>query len=202
MHLPWLRFLFVLVLVAFDQWSKGAVFEFLDPSKMLHDAPEGYGINVNGHRRWVLWDPHFAFMLSKNPGAAFGSFDNVPHLLIWGRVLAVGFLSWFCWKIPKQPWFFLAAVTLVLGGALGNLVDNFWTGPRIDGHPYGLVRDFLDVWFVSADDGQGGWGWNYHFPTFNVADSCITVGAILWLAGSLFVKDPLATTDEAANASA
>lgn len=201
MHLPWKRFLFVLVLVLLDQWSKSAVFEHLDPARVMHDAPEGYGLDIHGHRRWVLVDPYFSFMLSLNPGAAFGRFGDYPHLLIWGRVLAVLGLTWFAWKLPTRPWFMSIAVVLVLAGALGNLVDNFWTGPMQDGHPYGLVRDFLDVWFVSADslDASGeasGWGWDYHFPTFNVADSCITVGAILWILGSFLFGDPLAKPKE------
>ena len=43
--------------------------------------------------------------------------------------------------------------------------------------PFGPVRDFIDVYF---------YGWDWHFPTFNLADSCITVGAILLLGTGLF----------------
>ena len=60
---------------------------------------------------------------------------------------------------------------LILSGALGNLYDNlFQPIPAAEGRPFGPVRDFIDVYF-------GIWDW--HFPTFNVADSCISVGAVL-----------------------
>lgn len=194
MHLPWKRFLFVLVLVFLDQWSKSAVFTFLDPETVRHATPDGVVMDPGLRQfRWIGWEPYFGFMLSRNPGAAFGGFADFPHLLIWGRVLAIGLLSWFVWQTPKAPWFFLVAVVLVLSGAMGNLIDNFWTGPHVGDHPYGLVRDFLDVWFVSADGGAGGWGWNYHFPTFNVADSYISVGAVLWIVGSFFGQEPVSS---------
>ena len=48
--------------------------------------------------------------------------------------------------------------------------------PRQNIDPITLVRDFIDVWFLSD-----AWGWDWHFPTFNVADSCITVGAVAWV---------------------
>ncbi|MEX1024164.1 MAG: signal peptidase II [Planctomycetota bacterium] len=188
MHLPWKRFLVVLVLVALDQWSKAAVFEYLDPQRLIHDAPAALEIDPHGHRRLVLVDPWFAFMLSLNPGAAFGRLGDFPHFLIWGRALAVVFLTAWTWRVSLRPRAHFLALVLVLAGAAGNLIDNLWTGPHVEGHPYGLVRDFLDVWFVSAEEGRGGWGWDYHFPTFNVADACITVGAILWIAGSFLQR--------------
>jgi signal peptidase II len=69
---------------------------------------------------------------------------------------------------------------LVLSGALGNLYDNLFLDDPHDAHPFGKVRDFIDVYFAAFD---------WHFPTFNVADSCITVGAILLLYTSLFGKE-------------
>jgi signal peptidase II len=58
------------------------------------------------------------------------------------------------------------AIGLIVGGAIGNVIDRVI---------YGAVVDFLDVY----------WG-SYHWPAFNVADSSITVGAILLVADSLF----------------
>ena len=56
-----------------------------------------------------------------------------------------------------------------------SVIDNLWLEPpgpghMLDGHPFGLVRDFIDVYFAR---------WDWHFPTFNVADSAITVGIAL-----------------------
>ena len=167
------------VLVVLDLWSKAAVFAWLTP---LEFSGELERTCVCGHQRMhvlgenVNW---FSFMLSKNPGAAFGGFSGYPHVLVMGRVAAVLFLIWMLWRTPRgRPWFTMALV-LVLGGALGNLYDNLFLIDPNTTHPYGEVRDFIDVYFAR---------WNYHFPTFNVADSGITVGAALLFLTS-FAKD-------------
>ncbi|HJO27150.1 MAG TPA: signal peptidase II, partial [Planctomycetota bacterium] len=96
------------------------------------------------------------------------------YLLVGGRVVAVLFLSWLLVRTPRGRGLHTAALVLVLGGALGNLYDNLMLPPPA-GHPFGAVRDFIDVYFPF---------WNWHFPTFNVADSGITTGAVLlFLAG-------------------
>ena len=167
------RFAFVAALVALDLWSKSAVFAWLsgDGAELVRD--------LCGHRRQhvlgqdVDW---FTFMLSENPGAAFGGFADSPHLLIGLRVVAVlGLLYLIVRTRTDTPWF-TTALLLVLAGALGNLYDNLFR-EALDGHPYGKVRDFIDVYFAR---------WDWHFPTFNVAHSCITVGAAILLIGSLF----------------
>jgi len=167
------------VLVVLDLWSKAAVFAWLTP---LESAGELERTCVHGHQRMhvlgegVNW---FSFMLSKNPGAAFGGFSGYPHVLVMGRVAAVLFLIWMLWRTPRgRPWFTLALV-LVLGGALGNLYDNLFLIDPNTTHPYGEVRDFIDVYFAR---------WSYHFPTFNIADSGITAGAALLFLTS-FAKD-------------
>jgi signal peptidase II len=73
------------------------------------------------------------------------------------------------WRIRAGNLLVLAAgLTLVLGGAVGNLVDRIRLG---------YVTDFIQVWF-------GSWA----FPSFNVADSAITVGAALLIIDSLFLS--------------
>ena len=62
----------------------------------------------------------------------------------------------------------VAGLSLVLGGAVGNLIDRALLG---------YVTDFIQVWF-------GSWA----FPSFNVADSAITVGAVLLIIDALFVS--------------
>ena len=162
-----LRFLAVALLVAIDLWSKAGVFAALEgASDLVRDS--------HGHARWHVLGPSvewFTFMRSENAGAAFGRFASMPHLLIGGRVLAVAFLSYLLYRSPTGRGWFSAAIVLVLSGALGNLYDNLFLSSS-DGHPYGKVRDFIDVYFTH---------WDTHFPTFNVADSCITVGAVILL---------------------
>jgi signal peptidase II len=79
-------------------------------------------------------------------------------------------------RTPTGRGIFTTALVLVLGGALGNLYDNLFLNLPHEGRPFGPVRDFIDVYFRAFD---------WHFPTFNVADSCITVGAALLLLSGL-----------------
>lgn len=165
-----LRFAAVGLLVLLDLWSKAAAFEWLTSgeARMERDACE------YPHARVELVGDWFAFMLSRNKGAAFGKLDSVPYLLIGGRVAAVLFLSYLIVRTSSARRVLSAAFVLILAGALGNLYDNLVLDPpSYDAqHPFGYVRDFIDVYFTA---------WNWHFPTFNIADSCITVGAVLLL---------------------
>jgi signal peptidase II len=173
--LPWGRVVVVLLLILLDQWSKTAVFEWLQggEAEMVRDH--------HGHNRYPLLGEQFAFMLSLNRGAAFGRFGDFPHLLVIGRMIAVAVLIWLTLRADRRAWVNLSAMVLVLAGAAGNLLDNLAFGGVESDHPYRLVRDFIDVWFLSE-----AWGWDWHFPTFNVADSCISVGAVGWVFVSLF----------------
>ncbi|MEM8713891.1 MAG: signal peptidase II, partial [Planctomycetota bacterium] len=132
------------------------------------------------------------FMLNLNYGAAFGKASGAPWLLVGGRCLASLFLIWLIFRTPRGQRVYLAALVLILSGALGNLYDNFFYVPSPDfpgvipDRAFGPVRDFIDVYF---------YGWDWHFPTFNVADSCITVGAVLLLASGFFgTKEPAAAS--------
>jgi signal peptidase II len=100
--------------------------------------------------------------LSRNTGSAFSLFQGQALVLVVAAVALVGALSVMAWRArsPGRA----AIVGLILGGALGNLADRLFRGD------HGAVVDFiaLHVW-----------------PTFNVADSAITVGCVL-LVVSLF----------------
>lgn len=175
------RFAIVAALVALDLWSKAAVFRWADP--LLRNGTLGF--DEHGHERRTLAGDWLAIMPSLNPGAAFGKLDSVPYLLVCGRVGAALFLIWLLVKSPRSRPVFNTALVLVLAGALGNLYDNLLRARTLyqdrfyppSERPFGPVRDFIDVYF-------GAWEW--HFWTFNVADSCITCGAILLLACGLF----------------
>jgi len=173
----------VLLLVLADLWSKSAVFAFLRDNDELVRCPCG----ISEHHRWHLlgegvgW---LTFMEAENHGAAFGMGASSPVLLVVGRLLAVGLLLVLLVRSPKGRWALNTAFVLILAGALGNLYDNLaranwseWLGEGGASFRFGAVRDFIDVYFAR---------WTYHFPTFNVADSCITVGAVLLLSSGLF----------------
>lgn len=99
------------------------------------------------------------FQLSRNPGGAFGRFQGMTTLLAIGAI-AVSFLIVREARNATDRWK-LVGYVLVLGGALGNLTDRLLRSP---GFLRGHVVDFVSV-------GE--------FPVFNVADSCITIGAVL-----------------------
>jgi signal peptidase II len=170
------RLLLAALIVVADLWSKSAVFAWLEAANRSGSLAR----DVHGHSRFALLGDWLGFMLSTNPGAAFGQLQSFPYLLVIGRCVAAVFLVWLLVRTPAGRPFYTGALVLVLGGALGNLYDNLFLDHPHDGHPFGLVRDFIDVYFS---------GFDWHFPTFNVADSCITTGAVLLLLTS-FARDP------------
>lgn len=168
------RFAWVLALVVLDLWSKTVVFAWME----AQDRAGTLVADAHGHLRHPIFDGWFTFMLSLNPGAAFGQLDEYPTLLIVGRIAAALLLAWLLVRTALgRPWL-VTAFVLVLAGALGNLYDNLLRARDLEldhwyrERAFGPVRDFIDVYFGI---------WDYHFPTFNVADSCITVGAVLLL---------------------
>jgi signal peptidase II len=102
----------------------------------------------------VVWRLDLA--LSYNTGSAFSLFRGDTAAIVVVAVILVGILSVLVWRAPSVAR--AAILGLILGGALGNLCDRFFRGD------HGAVVDFIDFHF---------------FPTFNVADSCITVGCVL-----------------------
>ena len=113
----------------------------------------------------------------RNSGVAFGLFpsngDAAGTLVLIGLgLLALCAVAYYFWWSPANDRFLLAALGLVMGGAVGNLIDRISKG---------AVTDFIDCYVGS-----------YHWHTFNVADSAITVGIALMLIGTFFAPtDPL-----------
>lgn len=142
--LPWL--LLSVVVIALDQWSKWLVVAHLDPHRPV--------AVVAGCWNWAL---------SYNQGAAFSLLGDASGWQRWlfaGLALAVsaGMALWLA-RTPRRDWRTALPFALVIGGALGNLIDRL----RI-----GHVVDFIQ------------WYWRDHYwPTFNLADSAIVVGAVV-----------------------
>lgn len=186
-----IAFAVVVGLIALDLWSKSYVFGLLDPLE-APDAGTEYGTSERNHPRISILGDWLGLMLNLNYGAAFGQGSGFQGALVIGRVVAALFLSFLIYRAPVGQRVYLSALVLVLAGALGNLYDNLFYEPHslVPGHlpdrPYSPVRDFIDVYFSV---------WDWHFPTFNVADSCITVGAILLVLAGFF-----GGSDEAAEA--
>lgn len=114
-----------------------------------------------------------------NHGAAFSFLADAGGWQRWFfTVLALAVSAFIIWMLKKGEGSRLSqlAFTLILAGALGNVIDRIL---------YGYVVDFLDF--------HASWleflFYKGHYPAFNVADTCITVGAILMVAAEFFQKD-------------
>jgi signal peptidase II len=118
---------------------------------------------------------YFNLVRVHNSGAAFSFLSTASGWQRWLftgiGVAAAGFMVWLLRSHPQQT-LFCFALSLVLGGAVGNVVDRMLWGHVID------FLDFHGDW-LSPVFYQG------HFPAFNVADSAISVGAVCLIADEL-----------------
>jgi len=110
----------------------------------------------------------FDLVLAHNTGAAFSFLHDAGGMQRWlFSGIAVAASVWIVWLLRRHgaQTLFALALSLILGGALGNLIDRI---------AYGYVVDFLHF------------HWDEHyFPAFNIADSAITMGAMLLILDSL-----------------
>ncbi len=103
------------------------------------------------------------FSLIRNPGAAFSMATGMTWLLALVAIVVVIVIIRMAPRLRSTPW--AISLGLVLGGAIGNLIDRIFRAPGIlQGH----VVDFVSVFGPNAE----------YFPVFNVADSAITIGGI------------------------
>ena len=146
---PWLGI--ALIVILFDQLSKISI------TKLF----------VHGEEKIIT--SFFNLVLAYNRGAAWGFLQNEGG---WQRYFftaigigAVGFIIYLLRRHAGQR-LFCWALALIMGGAIGNIIDRVL---------YGHVIDFLDFHLNSVG----------HFPAFNIADSAITLGAILFIIDEL-----------------
>jgi signal peptidase II len=143
-------FLFVIagVIVALDQWTKYLVRSNLGIGEI-----------------WVPWEwlaPYARIVNWYNTGVAFGMFQNANlFFAILAIIVSIGIIIFFP-QVEESERVLRLALSMQLGGALGNLLDRLFVGH---------VTDFISVG---------------SFPVFNVADSCISVGVAVLLLGIWF----------------
>ncbi len=120
--------------------------------------------------------PFFNLVLVWNRGVSFGLFSHDAEAMRWvlvgvALIITVALLIW--QRRAERP-FLAVSVGLVIGGAIGNVIDRL---------RFGAVADFLDFHVFG-----------YHWPAFNVADSAISIGVVLLLYDGLFGRqgDPSA----------
>ncbi len=128
--------------------------------------------------RTIPVTPFFNIVLAWNRGISFGLFNRAGAAAAWvlPAVVALVIVFLAVWLVRTPRGLVGVSLGLVLGGAIGNLIDRL----RI-----GAVIDFLDVHAMG-----------YHWPAFNVADSAITVGALLLVADSLFAGGERRTSEQ------
>ena len=142
---------------AADQWVKYFVVDVL-------------GLSERGDHYGLL--PFFDFTRENNYGVSLGMFRATSMEMRWILVIVTALiaLAVLVWMLRERLMGDIGALALVLGGALGNIVDRFTLG---------YVIDYADLHF----------GEFRPFLIFNVADAAITIGVVILLARSLFMRE-------------
>jgi signal peptidase II len=148
-------FLVALVVYIADQLSKTMIFDLLD------EEPGGVIPICDFLHLIQVW----------NTGVSFGLFHNQIYGPIILTVVALCITLFLCgWLIKATDWHVIIPLSLVIGGALGNITDRL---------RFGAVADFLDFHILG-----------YHWPTFNVADASVCLGVVLLLIDSIYQTKP------------
>jgi signal peptidase II len=184
-------FLLALFIIAIDQLSKWAVHTYMQP---------GMAGEIRLLGDWAKL--HYTL----NPGMAFGAELPAPYgklVLSAFRLVAVFGISYYIFRLVRQRAAsgFIACMALILGGALGNLIDSVFYGIIYDNAPFGsptrwFYGQVIDMLYVDIYEGflPQNWpllGGKYVslWPIFNIADSSIFIGvALILLNQSRFFK--------------
>ncbi|MEX1308358.1 MAG: signal peptidase II [Eubacteriales bacterium] len=147
-----IQLLIVLFAVALDRLSKIWLLDFLNANNGYH----------------VLWPKVFSLTTVENTGAAFGMLKGGRwFFIVVTLVVLVALIVFLIISRKKTSWLFKISTALIIGGAIGNLIDRIDTG---------VVLDFFYFELIN-------------FAVFNVADSFVTIGAILLAISILFTHD-------------
>ena len=146
-----------LLIFAVDQWSKNYVTKTL-------------GIDRIGDAMELL--PIFDLRFTRNFGVSLGMFEATSPEMRWGLVAVTGLIALVVtiWMLREKLLGDILALSLILGGALGNIKDRY---------DLGYVVDFADLHF----------GEFRPFLIFNVADAAITIGVVIVLARAFLMRD-------------
>lgn len=152
----WILIFTCFSILLFDQWTKYEVSR-----------------NVILHQIIPVVDGFFNITHLRNRGGAFGIFsaqkgETGYWFFLLFSLVAVGAVLFIFIRLKGDEKLPTIALSLVMGGAIGNLIDRF---------RYGEVVDFLDFYIYS-----------YHWPAFNIADSTITIGIGLFALELLFLE--------------
>jgi len=153
----------------------------LHPYDPTHGQRKIKPVNRDGKKNFVkgvgdrpgvrLW-----FILSFNPGAAFGLFNTTAGSRVFLSIiglLALALIFYLLRRPESDSRLFVWALALVAGGAVGNLIDRIFLG---------VVTDFIWVWLTPS------WRLVWPWPAFNIADIALVVGVGLMVPAMLFAK--------------
>ena len=112
----------------------------------------------------------------KNPGAAWGMLSDNRWVFIVISMIAIIALPIFLYKYRKAHFLFGFSLSLIIGGAIGNMIDRLFA-------PNGYVTDFIEFAFMD-------------FPIFNVADICVCIGAFALFIYLAFIDKVIFPPDE------
>ena len=143
----------IVVIVALDQWSKWMI-----------------KTSYNLYQSEPIIEGFFYFTYVTNDGMAFGlSFPGGKTILLVVTLILTGVIMWMLWKEKNSHNLIRYGLTLILAGAIGNMIDRIL---------YGKVVDFLDIMIG-----------NFNWYIFNVADSAVTSGMILFILHAIIIGD-------------
>jgi signal peptidase II len=129
-----------------------------------------HALRLGGERSVIGGFLNLAY--AENPGVAFSMLDQQGDAGRWGlsivACVAAALVLYFFWRTPRTDDRMLGSLALLLAGIAGNVTDRLRLG---------FVIDFIDVQF-------GSW----HYPTFNVADAAICIGALLLMIDLFLTK--------------
>ena len=140
----------------------------------VDQVTKGYVLDVLqlqlGETHYIM--PIFQFTLTHNYGVSLGMFTATSNEMRWALVALTSVIAVVVtiWMVREKLLADIIPLAMILGGALGNIKDRY---------EYGYVVDFLDLHF----------GEFRPFLIFNVADAAITIGVLIILARSLFVRE-------------
>ncbi len=141
------------IIIIIDQLSKWLLLNLVLP----HDSP-------------IALTPFFNLVMVWNTGISFGLFKHIAYAAAFFTLIALIIVSILLYWLKSATHPFTAiAIGLVIGGAIGNVIDRL---------TYGAVADFFDFHIAG-----------YHWPAFNIADSSVFIGAIVLCVDSVWQQD-------------
>lgn len=141
------------------------------------------GINIAGmplYSSKSVFGDFLRFTYIENPGMAFGIDFGWKSFFAIFSIIASLAIFLYLYKVRQDSGIVRFSLALILGGAVGNLIDRVFYGPLFDGMPlfHGRVIDFIDFDFFNVSI----LGYNFsRFPVFNIADASVTIGVITLL---------------------